>query len=135
VHLFGDTASKISYPGIDGTIGNPPRPLSLKSHTFDAIANSARFSAQEARAKGKAHGYSQVEVEISMPGKTVAEIKAAWDVKPGIPGAHDLGPYYQGSTIAKITIVCSDGIWVPPKGPPLTGVPPRLGQNREAEQK
>jgi hypothetical protein len=130
VHLFGDTASKISYPGIDGTIGNPPRPLSLKSHSTGAIANSARFAAQEALIKAKTHGYSQVEVDISMPGKTVAEVKAAWDVKPDIEGAHDLGPYYEGTTIAKITVRCSDGIWAPPKGPAQTGVPPPLPHQR-----
>ncbi len=131
VHLFGDTAAKISYPGIDGTIGNPPRPLSLKSHSVDAIANSARFAAQEALAKAKAHRYSQVEVEIWMPGKTVAEVRAAWDVKADLPGAHDPGPYFEGTTIAKITIRGSDGVWSPPKGPALTGVVPHRPQHRD----
>jgi hypothetical protein len=135
VHVFGDTASKISYPGIDGTIGNPPRPLSLKSHSLGANAGSARFAAQEALIKAKTHGYSQVEVEISMPGKTVAEVKAAWDVKPDIPGAHDLGPYYEGKTIAKITIQCSDGVWTPPKGKALTAPAPNLKQPEDDKKK
>ena len=135
IHLFGDTASKISYPGIDGTIGNPPRPLSLKSHSVQANAGSARFAAQEALLKAKTHGYSQVEVEISMPGKTVAEVKAAWDVKPDIEGAHDLGPYYEGTTIAKITIRCSDGVWTPPKGPARTGPAPNLGHHDDDRKK
>src|SRR5262245_23213231 len=135
VHLFGDTASGISYPGIDGTIGNPPRPLSLKSHTTGANAASARFAAQQALIKAKAHGYSQVEVSVSMPGKTVAEVKAAWDVKPDIPGAHDLGSYYEGDTIAKLQILCSDGVWSPPKGRALTGPAPKLGTSDEEKKK
>ena len=134
VHLFGDTASKISYPGIDGTIGNPPRPLSLKSHSAQANAGSARFAAQQALLKAKTHGYSQVEVEISMPGKTIAEVKAAWDVKPDIKGAHDLGPYYEGTTIAKITIQCSDGVWTPPKGKALTAPAPNLTQPEDEKK-
>jgi hypothetical protein len=135
VHLFGDTASKQKYPGIDGTIGNPPRPLSLKTHSMGANAGSARFAAQEALIKAKAQGYTQVEVSISMPGKTVAEVKAAWDVKPDIPGAHDLGPYYEGKTIAKIEIRCSDGVWSPPKGKALTGPAPKLGTSDDDKQK
>lgn len=136
VHLFGDTASKISYPGIDGTIGTPPRPLSLKSHSAGANAASARFAAQQALLKAKTHGYSQVEVEISMPGKTVAEVKAAWDVKPEIPGAHDLGPYYEGTTVAKITIQCSGGeVWTPPKAKAVTAPPPNLGHPADEKKR
>jgi len=124
IHLFGDTASKVSYPGIDGTIGDPPRPLSIKAHSPDANAGSARFAAQQALIKAKANGYTQVEVEISMPGKTVAEVKAAWDVGPTRPGDHPLGPVYEGTVVAKITIQCSDGVWTVPKGPALTGAVP-----------
>lgn len=132
VHLFGDTASKVTYPGIDGTIGFPPRPLSLKSHSAGANAASARFAAQEALLKAKTQGYSEVEVEISMPGKTVAEVKAAWDVKPNIPGAHALKPYYEGATVAKITIQCLNGeIWIPPKSTSVPVSLPNLGQRRD----
>jgi hypothetical protein len=134
VHLFGDTASKVTYPGIDGTIGTPPRPLSLKSHSAGANAASARFAAQQALLKAKLHGYSQVEVEIAMPGKTVSEVKAGWGVKPDIHGAHDLAPYYEGTTIAKIIIQCSDGVWSPPKGKAPTAPPPDLGQRRDEKK-
>ena len=136
VHLFGDTASKVTYPGIDGTIGFPPRPLSLKSHSAGANAASARFAAQQALLKAKTHNYTEVEVEISMPGKTVAEVKAAWDVKPNIEGAHDLGAYYEGTTVAKITIQCRNGeIWVPPKSTSVPMSLPNLGQRRDEKKK
>jgi hypothetical protein len=135
VHLFGDTASKQSYPGIDGTIGNPPRPLSLKSHSLDANAGSARFAAQEALAKAKAQGYTQVEVSIEMPGKTVAEVKAAWDVKADVPGAHELGPYYEGKVIAKLEIRCKDGVWSPPKGKVLSGPAPNFPKSDDEKKK
>ena len=132
VHLFGDTASKVTYPGIDGTIGNPPRPLSIKAHSVDANAGSGRFAAQEALVKAKTNGYTQVEVEISLPGKTVAEVQAAWDVGPTRPGDHPLAPVYEGDVVAKVTVRCSDGVWVVPKGPALTGVVP---QSRRPEEK
>jgi hypothetical protein len=135
VHLFGDTASGIDYPGIDGTIGSPPRPLSLKTHGVDANAPSARFAAQQALLKAKTHGYTQVEVRIRMPGKTRAEVEAAWNVKGDKPGAHDLGPYYEGDVIARIVIDCSDGAWIVPKGPALTGPAPNLQQPEPAKPK
>lgn len=135
IHLFGDTASNISYPGIDGTIGNPPRPLSLKSHSTAANAGSARFAAQEALIKARTQGYTQVEVSVSMPGKTVAEVKAAWDVKADVPGAHDLGPYYDGKIVAKLVIRCSDGVWSPPKGPARTGPAPNLPKSDDEKKK
>ncbi len=123
VKLFGDTASKINYPGIDGTIGNPPRPLSLKSHSPDANAGSARFAAQQALLKAKAQGYSQVEVDVSMPGKTVAEVKAAWDTPPTRPGDHPLSAVYEGNVIARIIVRCADGIWIVPKGGKVPSLP------------
>lgn len=134
VHLFGDTASKVTYPGIDGTIGNPPRPLSIKAHSLDANAGSARFAAQEAVVKAEANGYTQVEVEVSMPGKTVAEVKAAWDDGPTRPGDHPLAPVYKGNVVAKVTIRCSDGVWVVPKGPALTGVVPQSRRRDEGQK-
>ena len=135
VHLFGDTASKQSYPGIDGTIGNPPRPLSLKRHSHAANAGSARFAAQEALIKAKAQGYTQVEVSVAMPGKTVAEVKAAWDVKADVPGAHELGPYYDGKVVAKLEIRCNDGVWSPPKGPALSGPAPNFPKSDDEKKK
>ena len=59
-----------------------------------------------------------------MPGKTVAQIKAAWDIGPTRAGDHPPGPFYEGAVVAKVTITCSDGVWVVPKGPARTGVVP-----------
>ncbi len=70
-----------------------------------------------------------------MPGKTVAEVKAAWDVKADVPGAHDLGPYYDGKIVAKLVIRCSDGVWSPPKGPARTGPAPNLPKSDDEKKK
>lgn len=132
VHVFGDSASNVTYPGIDGTIGVPARPLSIKAHSAEANTGSARFAAQEALTKANNHGYTQVEVEISIPGKSVEEVKAGWNIGPTRPGDHPLGPYYQGTTVSKITIQCADGVWVVPK-PVLTGVAPARGPEERTE--
>ena len=122
VHLFGDTAHGVTYPGIDGTIGNPKRPLQLKTMKMGANAEAPRGMAQIALGNAKNAGYSGVEVEIFMPGKTVDEVKAAWNVTPTVKNAHELLDYYESDVIEKITIMCKDGgVWEVPKGLPLTG--------------
>ena len=129
VQLFGDTASGISYPGIDGTIGVPPRALQVKTGGPAADAGWPRTMAQRARASADAAGYSHVEVEISMPGKTVAEVRAGWDAPPQ-PGHDAHGPVYDGDILSRVTVRCSDGIFTPPREvvpggtPPTGGVPP-----------
>jgi hypothetical protein len=70
-----------------------------------------------------------------MPGKTVAEVKAAWDVKADVPGAHELGPYYEGKVIAKLEIRCKDGVWSPPKGKALSGPAPNFPKSDDEKKK
>jgi hypothetical protein len=138
VHLFGDTASGIKYPGIDGTIGEPARPLSLKSAVPQAHPNLARQFASDALDAAKRTGYTHVEVRIDMPGSTIAQIKAAWDGPP--PRATDPipGPAFEGSVVARIIIHGSDGEWTltpPLAGPARTGVSPIPPQPDPDKQK
>ncbi|MGH3901552.1 MAG: DUF4157 domain-containing protein [Pseudonocardiaceae bacterium] len=128
IHLFGDNASGHNYPGIDGTIGSPPRPLSLKNAVPEAHPNLARKMADDARQAAKDAGYTHVEVHINMPGSKVADIKAAWDSKPPLPTDPLPGPAFEGSVVAKIVIQAAEGqTWTltpPLTGPPRTGVTP-----------
>jgi hypothetical protein len=127
IQLFGDTASGHNYPGIDGTIGNPPRPLSLKSAVVAARANLARKMAGDALAAAKGSGYSHVEVHIEMPGRTIAEIQAAWDQPSPVATDPIPGPAFEGSVVAKIEVQAKDGTWTlrpPLAGPARTGVSP-----------
>lgn len=138
VHLFGDTASGIDYPGIDGTIGNPPRPLSLKSAVAQAHPNLARKMAGDAQLAAKNSGYTHVEVHIEMLGRKIADIKAAWDAQPPLPSDPLPGPAFDGSVISRIVIRGSDGVWqlTPPlAGPPLTGVSPVPSRPERKDQK
>ena len=120
IEVFGDTAAGVDYPGIDGTIGSPRRPLSLKHAAPEANPNFARFQAEEALIKADRNGYGHVEVQIEMSGSTVAEIQAAWNAPSLRPGQTAPRPVMDAAnTIAKIVIQASDGIWV--IEPPLTG--------------
>jgi hypothetical protein len=125
IELFGDTASGNQYRGIDGIIGNPPRTLSLKHGGVEAHANYARFAAEQAYQAAQTHGYSHVEVHIRMEGKTVAEIRAAWDMPPPQATQQAGGTVFDAAgTIARYIIQGTDGVWVvepPLSGPPLTG--------------
>jgi len=124
IRLFGDTASGIQYPGIDGVIGEPPRPLSLKSGNPGANANYARWAAEQAYEAARTHGYTHVEVQIRMPGRTMAEIRAGWDAMPATPGQVAGGPYFDASqTVSQIVIEASDGI-ITMNTPPTGAVPP-----------
>ena len=124
VRLFGDTASNIDYPGIDGTIGNPARPLSLKRGGLDAHPNYARWVAEMAYQAARTHGYTHVEVHIRMLGRTRAEIRAAWDAAPPEAGQTAGRPYFDSSqTVSTIIIEASDGI-ITMNTPPLGPVPP-----------
>jgi hypothetical protein len=128
VHVFGDTPSNQSYPGIDGTIGEPPRPLQLKDvHGPEWL----KVRAHEAYANAAAKGYSNVEVHLSIPDSTVAECKAGWEGKPAQPQGEKIGwetGFSPKNTLplAKIVIHAKDGVWevpAPPTSPNLPGVP------------
>ncbi len=138
VHLFGDTVNGIDYPGIDGTIGNPPRPLSLKAAVPEANANLARKMASDAMRAARDSGYTHVEVHIEMPGRSIAQIKAAWDAPPPLPTDPLPGPALEGDVIAKVVVRAADGEWVlrpPLSGPALTGVAPLPAQPAREKEK
>jgi len=125
VRLFVDTVSGIEYPGIDGTIGIVPRPLSLKHGGAASGPQYARWAAGEAAVKAKANGYTHVEVRIEVEGTTIAEVLAAWDTPPAL-AKQGLSPVFDaGGTIARIIIHAKDGIRIinpPLQGPALPGV-------------
>jgi hypothetical protein len=96
------------YPGIDGVIGANRRPLSLKDvNLTDPNANIAgvRNQAVQAADKAKAHGYSDVEVNVFVHGRTRAEVQAGWN--------QGLGDPFQGGTVRRIVITFdNDAPWV-----------------------
>ncbi len=106
---------KRSYQGIDGRIGNPPRPLQLKQSVAEANANQARFHASAALKKAKKSGVRNVEVHIEMEGKTIAEVKAAWNAPPPRSTDPPNGPVYEGNWVSKVVVTGTDGTWVVPK--------------------
>ncbi len=127
VHLFGDTPVGIDYPGIDGTIGEPPRPLSLKRAVAAAHPNIAKQMAGDAQVSASKAGYTHVEVRVDVPGSTIAEIKAAWDGPPPRPTDPTPDSAFNGEVISRVIIRAADGEWTltpPLKGPPRTGVSP-----------
>jgi hypothetical protein len=128
VHLFGDTPSGKTYPAIDGTIGEPPRPLQLKDLADPSYLKVHASDAFEAAAK---HGYDKVEVHLRVKGSTIAEIKVAWEGKPGHPRGAEIGWETKLSMaraklpLARLVIEGKDGVWIveaPPSSPNLPGV-------------
>lgn len=108
VEVFGDTVMGNDYPGIDGVIGSPPRPLSLKQSNGAANVGYARVHARDALTLARGAGYSHVEVHIHMYGSTVAEIQAALRGVPANP--RGTGPLFDAQdTIAKYVFHGADG--------------------------
>ena len=134
VHVFGDTPSGKTYPGIDGTIGEPPRPLQLKNLADPSYVKVHAADAFEAAVK---HGYTKVEVHLRIKGSSIAEIKAAWEGPPAHPRGAEIGWETRLSmarsklTLARLVIAGNDGVWVvdaPPAAPNLPGAPVPSGK-------
>lgn len=130
VTLFGDTPAGRSYPGIDGTIGTPPRPLSLKEVSGGPEnAGYVRVRAAQAYAAAVEHGYTHVEVHIEIRGSTLEQVRAGWRAPVLAEGR---GPVLDGSgTVSRIVITASGGETVtltPPLGGP--GLPAMLTPDR-----
>jgi hypothetical protein len=131
VRLFGDSPSQQSYRGIDGTIGEPPRALQLKELTGND-PSYLKVDAHDAFVRAGKAGYSNVEVHLKIPGKTVAECKAAWNGKPGAPRGTEIGwetrlrLQWSKMPLSRVVIEAADGVWVvdpPPTSPNLPTVP------------
>ena len=116
VDLFGDT-----FPGIDGTIGRPPRPLQLKGvPASEGIENIPRV-AGEALENARGHGFSRVEVSVEAPGRTVAQVREAF-VKNPTPWTKDPGRLTRGTGVTRVRIWCDDGVFEPTSFRPV--IPP-----------
>ena len=132
IRVFGDTMSGKEYPGIDGTIGTKPRPLSLKTSGSSANANHVRWSAEQALVKMKKHGYTEGEVHIRADGKTIAQVQAGWHQTGGHNNTK--APVFEGNIVSKIVVYCSDGVWtIYPKSSP--NVPPVLNEDETVQKK
>jgi type III secretion translocon protein HrpF len=113
VVLFGDDATKSSYPGIDGTIGDPPRPMQLKRTPDPDLSRgntawAARSQAMAALEKAKKHNIRDVELYIESPQWTRAELQANWS-KPDATSVETPGPVFDQDYISRIEIAAKDG--------------------------
>lgn len=121
VSWFGDSPMGTDYPGIDGSIGAPPRPLSLKRAASVPGPHDVPNQANGALGAARATGYSHVEVHLFAEG-TMAAIQAQWTASPLRPVLFD-----DVATIARYVIHCGDGMWTvePPisRGMPGVGLP------------
>jgi hypothetical protein len=109
VDLFGD-----DFPGIDGTIGRPPRPLQLKAvPAANDIADIPRV-AGAALTKARTHGFSRVEVSIEAPGRTVAQVREAFAKNPM--------KFTDSTGVTRVRVWCDDGVFEPTSFKPV--VPP-----------
>ncbi|WP_164000536.1 annexin [Pyxidicoccus caerfyrddinensis] len=109
VHIFGDDAAGRSYPGIDGTIGNPKRPMQLKFVPASTDVSAARSMAQGALEHAQHTGMKNVEVFIEVEGKTRAQVAAAWNGPLKGNSPPPLGPTLDGSSVKRIEIQAADG--------------------------
>ncbi len=130
VQLFGDTPARRSYPGIDGTIGVRPRPLSLKESLTAQNSGWVRVHATDALAKAAEHSYTNVEVHIHMRGSTLEQIRSGWANPSHTRGSRAV--FDDAGTVARIVIHGTDGrIVLDPSltGPGLPALP--VPQGRE----
>jgi hypothetical protein len=104
VELFGD-----GYRGIDGTIGDPPRPLQLKGPPASLGPAEVYRNAVVARTKAIKNGFSNVEVHIIADGLPKAHVAAEF-AHPSVPGT-----YLDGAGSGKVVIHCAGGeVYLPP---------------------
>ncbi|WP_158616588.1 DUF4157 domain-containing protein [Corallococcus sp. CA054B] len=118
VVLFDNNAAGVSYPGIDGTIGSPPRAIQLKyikptSAAPDAPDASARSAAMAALEKARNAGFNDVEVYIKPDGKSMEAVQAGWGGPLSSDGGgppRQVGDVFENQIIKLIEIQCSNGV-------------------------
>ena len=109
VDIFGD-----DFPGIDGTIGKPPRPLQLKRvPAANDIADIPRV-AEDALTKATRDGFTRVEVSIEAPGRTVAQVRKAFARNPS--------KFTDSKGVSRVRVWCDDGMFEPTSFKPV--IPP-----------
>jgi hypothetical protein len=118
IDLFGD-----DFPGIDGTIGKPPRPLQLKHVPATVGVENIPRVAGDALTKARANGFSRVDVSIEAPGRTVAEVKAAFKANPTV--------FTDSTGVSRVRVWCTDGVFEPTS---FTPVPPPVHPNLEPDK-
>ena len=119
IELFGNTPAGVNFPGIDGVIKQPRRPLSLKRlERGSPLARGLRDHAATALKKAAQQGYSGIQVAILAEGHTVAQIRAAWNS----PSPASFRAIFKGNTVTRIIIQGDDGLFTVLPGPPLPGV-------------
>ncbi|WP_168787632.1 hypothetical protein [Paraburkholderia aromaticivorans] len=117
IDLFGD-----DYPGIDGTIGQPPRPLQLKAvPASEDIANIPRV-AGKALTNARNSGFSRVEVSIEAPGRTVEQVRDAFARNPT--------KFTDSTGVTRVRVWCDDGMFEPTSFKPVIP-PPRVEHGPE----
>jgi multisubunit Na+/H+ antiporter MnhB subunit len=100
VEVFGD-----DYPGIDGTIGHPPRPLQLKSVPATEPIPEIPRVAGDALDKANANGFSRIEVSIEAPGRTVKQVQEAFEASKRA--------FTDSKGVARVRVWCDDGVFEP----------------------
>jgi hypothetical protein len=130
VHLFGD-----QYRGIDGTVGEPPRPLQIKAPTAAKGPAEVYANAAEARANAQAHNFRGVEVWIFADGQSVKDVAAAFAEQRAPVGKPDtpkmrIGELVDGVYVRRIVVVCPDGVYTPV---PTPRVPPAVHPRRDGD--
>ncbi|CAM3971489.1 eCIS core domain-containing protein [Corallococcus exiguus] len=111
VVLFDNTAAGVSYPGIDGTIGSPPRAIQLKYLDSPFPDSASRSTAMGALEKARNAGFNDVEVYIKPDGKRMRDVLFGW----GGPlssegGSRQVGDVFENQIIKLIEIQCVDGV-------------------------
>ncbi|NNB92911.1 DUF4157 domain-containing protein [Corallococcus exiguus] len=112
VVLFASDAAGNSFPGIDGTIASPPRPIQLKylKPTFEDSAS--RGTAMGALERARNAGINHVEVYIKADGKSMEAVQAGWGgpLKSDTKDPRLVGDVFENQIIKLIEIHCSDGV-------------------------
>ncbi|RKI07664.1 DUF4157 domain-containing protein [Corallococcus sp. AB030] len=112
VVLFDSDAGGKSFPGIDGTIGSPPRAMQLKYLPSTAEDSASRGQAMKALVKARNAGFNHVEVYIKPDGKEMKDVKAGWGgpLKSHTKDPRPVGDVFENQIIKLIEIQCTDGV-------------------------
>ncbi|AFE04347.1 hypothetical protein COCOR_01875 [Corallococcus coralloides DSM 2259] len=111
VVLFASDAAGNSFPGIDGTIGSPPRAIQLKYLPTSADASAARSTAMGALERARNAGFNDVEVYIKSDGKEMKDVQAGWGGPLSADGGpRTVGDVFENQIIKLIEIQCSNGV-------------------------
>lgn len=116
VRFYGD-----NFPGIDGTVGDPPRPMQLK-HIAEGVDNGlVRHRAAQALDKAAALNIPNVEVYVDAPNLDVADVQDHWN-HPDPFDNRPPRPAFSGNLVNKVVVWCKNGTLVITPGAGGSGV-------------